>query len=217
MALGTEGVVTSAVLGEAFEKVTMGEARAGTDSVRTARHEAGHALVMCALGHPPVYATIVGRGSFGGYVAPDDRSERRSRTRIELEDLICELLAGREAERLYYGDGAGDSTGPSNDLEQATTIAERMVFEFGMSNEIGFVRVARESARSGPLAERCHVAVRTIVDTQANRARQILEDRRAALERLVEALLERSRLLKHELLAIVGSVDHDPASGGDQE
>ena len=121
MALPNEGVINDAILGEAFEKVTMGEAKAGADPMRTARHEAGHALVMCELGNAPIYTTIVGRGSFGGYAALEDKSERRSQTKQDLEDIICQLLGGREAERLYYGEGAGDSTGPSSDLERATS------------------------------------------------------------------------------------------------
>ncbi len=124
MALPNAGVIDDAILGEAFEKVTMGEAKAGTDPLRTARHEAGHALVMCELGDPPIYTTIVGRGNFGGYAAFDDKGERGAQTKLQLENLICQLLGGREAERLYYGEGAGDSTGPSNDLEHATSLAE---------------------------------------------------------------------------------------------
>jgi ATP-dependent metalloprotease FtsH len=207
MALANDGSINDAILGEAFEKVTMGEAKAGADPVRTARHEAGHALVMCALGDPPVYTTIVGRGNFGGYAAFDDKGERRSQTKLDLENLICQLLAGREAERLYYGDGEGDSTGPSNDLERATNVAEAMVYELGMSAEVGFVRVDRRRPLGGDLSYRCHVAVREIIDAQATRARCVLVDRRGVLDRIVEQLLDRSRLLKHELLAIVGTSD----------
>jgi ATP-dependent metalloprotease FtsH len=207
MAVANQGVITDAILAEAFEKVTMGEAKAGTDPLRTARHEAGHALVMCALGQPPIYVTIVGRGSFGGYAAFEARDERRSQTRRELEDLICQMLGGRAAERLYYGNGEGDSTGPSNDLEQATHIAEAMVYEFGMAEEIGFVRLDRRRPLPSALAERCHAAVRSILETQSQRAQQLLTERRHTLDRIVEALMERNRLLKHELLALVSDAE----------
>ena len=101
MALTNDGVLTDALLAEAFEQVTLGEARAATDGLRTARHEAGHALIMCATGSPPIYVTIVGRGNFGGYAAFEDKEERRSHTRRDLEDRICQLLGGREAERCH--------------------------------------------------------------------------------------------------------------------
>jgi cell division protease FtsH len=209
MSLTNQGAISDAILSEAFERVTMGEAKEGADPLRTARHEAGHALVMCELGKPPIYVTIVGRGSFGGYAAIEDRDERRSQTKSELEDLMCQLLGGREAERLYYPDGEGYSTGPSNDLERATNLAESMVHELGMSDEIGFVRIDRRRALSGELAQRCHAAVCSIIEGQSTRAQQILTRRRKALDRIVDALMEHSRLLKHELLEITAGRDEE--------
>ena len=203
MALEHRGVIDDALLSEAFEKVTLGEAKAGTDALRTARHEAGHAIVMCATGKPPIYVTIVGRGNFGGYAAFEDKSERRSQTKRDLEDHICQLLGGREAERLCYGEHAGDSTGPSNDLERATATAEAMVHDYGMASEIGFVKVSRRQPLPPELAMRCHAAVRRIIDEQSERARSLLADRRSALDRTADALVERSRLLQHELLELL--------------
>jgi ATP-dependent Zn protease len=199
MAIANDGVIDDAVLGEAFEKVTMGDPKAGADVLRTARHEAGHALVMCELGDPPIYTTIVGRGAFGGYAAFDDKGQRRALTKPELEGLVCVLLGGREAERLYYGEGTGDSTGPSNDLERATGLAEAMVYDFGMSEEMGFVRLDRARAPIEP----CLAAVRHIIEGQGTRARQILTERRNSLDAIVEALMSRSRLTRPELMEIV--------------
>jgi len=213
MALGNEGIINDAILAEAFERVTMGEAKKGSDPKRTAWHEAGHALLMAALGQPPIYVTIVGRGDFGGYAAPEATEERRSRTKRELQDLICQLLAGREAERLCYGEQDGDSTGPSNDLERATQIAEAMVYELGMSQEVGFVKVDRQRPLPAGLAERCHAAVRQLLEEQGRRAAGILSAQRAGLERVVAALLDRNRLLKHELLELIAE-SPEPASAG---
>jgi cell division protease FtsH len=170
---------------------------------------------MCATGDPPIYVTIVGRGSFGGYAAFEDKDQRRSQTRSELEDHICQLLGGREAERLYYSDGAQDSTGPSNDLEQATRVAEAMVYEFGMSSEIGFVRIDRKRAVSGDLAARCHEAVSRIIQNQSERCRTLLSERREALDLIVQALVDKNRLLKDEVLAIFHAVGEQriPARG----
>jgi ATP-dependent metalloprotease FtsH len=213
MALPKEGVIDDTILGEAFEKVLMGEAKTGADPLRTARHEAGHAVLMCALGHPPVYVTIVGRGDFGGYVAPDDWQQRRSHTRGELEDLICELIGGREAERLYYEGAGGESTGPSNDLERATTLAERMVYELGMAEEIGFVRIDRKQVLPAEVATRCHSAVRRIVEAQCERARSMLQLRRGSLDGIAAALIDRGRLLKPELIELLDPEDRQRRGG----
>ncbi len=202
--LGQGGVIDDTLLGEAFEQVTLGEAKAGSDGLRTARHEAGHALIMCATGHPPIYVTIVGRGNFGGYAALEDQEERGSYTRHDLEDLMAQLLGGREAERLYYGAGAGDSTGPSNDLERATRIAESMVYDYGMVEEIGFVKINRQQPLPAELAGACHAAVRQLLAQQSARVHALLIEHRAGLDRMVEALVERSRLLQHEVVELLG-------------
>jgi cell division protease FtsH len=203
MALSNRGVIGDSLLADAFETVTMGEARASSDPLRTARHEAGHAVVMCVTGRPPVYVTIVGRGDFGGYAAPDDREDRRSRTRRELEDQICQLMGGREAECLYYGQEDGVSTGPSSDLERATRIAEAMVYELGMSKDIGFIKIDRKDALPDEVAGKCHAVVQGILQTAGARTRQLLETHRPSLDRIVEALMDRNRLLKHEVLALM--------------
>ena len=203
MAISNRGVITDTILAEAFEKVTMGEAKAGGDPLRTARHEAGHAVVMCATGMPPIYVTIVGRGSFGGYAAFEDREERRSQTRRELEGRICQLMGGRVAECLYYGDEDGVSTGPSSDLERATGIAEAMVYDLGMSREIGFIKIDRRQSLPESLAHQCHSAVLGILTAMGERTRQILVENRPALDRISGELMEKNRLLKHEVLEMM--------------
>ena len=203
LALGDEGVIDDAVLSEAFEKIKFGEAKAGKDPLRTARHEAGHALMACLTGELPIYVTIVGRGDFGGYAAYDARDERGSLTRVDLENRISQALGGREAERLYYPDGTGDSTGPSSDLKHATEIAEAMVYEFGMSEEIGFVHIDRRRSLTGDLADRCHAAVRRTIDAQSERTQRSLSEHKETLDRIAEALVQKDRLLKHELLNLL--------------
>jgi ATP-dependent Zn protease len=204
MALGSGGIIGDAILSEAFEKVLLGTARENPDPLRTARHEAGHALAMYDQGAPPVYVTIVGRGNAGGYAAYGDTGERGTLTKPELEARIRALVAGREAERLYYGPEDGISTGPSSDLERATGIAEAMVYEWGMSEEAGPVRIDRRKFVAGEMAERCQNAVRGIVEVQSARVREMLERRKTALDRVTAALVEKNRLLRDEVIALIG-------------
>ena len=211
MAVEHEGMIDDAILGEAFEKLSYGERRGAKDTLRTARHEAGHALVMCLTGDPPIYVTTVGRGSFGGYAAMEDRDRSGSMTRPELEDMLCRLLAGREAERLYYGEGAGDSTGPSSDLERATAIAESMVYDYGMAEEIGFVRIDRRQRLADSLAERCQAAVVELLRAAGERAALLLREHHTSLDDVVGALEALGRLNQEELLKLVASSTNEVA------
>jgi len=212
LALQRGTVIDDTIVSDAFETFLHGQAKEGTDTLRTARHEAGHCLVMCALNEPPLYVTAVGRGDFGGYAARDGEDERRSRTRPELENLICQLLGGRAAELLYYGPDAGISTGPESDIQMATSIAEAMVCQYGMSEELGATRVDLSRAPA-VIAKRCIEAAKRITQQQEERARALLESRKDALDRVAAALLERNRLLKDELLEIVASADATSVGG----
>jgi ATP-dependent metalloprotease FtsH len=201
IAVALDGMINDAILGEAFEKVQFGERKAAQDTLRTARHEAGHALVMCLTGAPPIYVTTVGRGHFGGYAAFEDREQRTCRTLPQHEDLLCQLLAGHEAERLFYGARDGCSTGPSSDLERATAIAEAMVCDYGMSPELGFVRIDRRQPLPDALAHLCQTAVRRLLEQQAERAAKLLQSHRPTLTAIVEALEAEGRLTQEQLLA----------------
>jgi cell division protease FtsH len=200
MAVTSEGMIDDAIIGEAFEKVRFGERKAAQDTLRTARHEAGHALIMCLTGAPPIYVTTVGRGAFGGYAAFEDR-EKTCATLPQLEDLLCQLLAGHEAERLFYGERDGCSTGPSSDLERATGIAEAMVCDYGMSPELGFVRTDRRRPLSDAFAHLCQTAVRRLLEQQAERAAKLLHAHRPTLTAIVEALEAEGRLTQEQVLA----------------
>jgi ATP-dependent Zn protease len=195
--------IDDVILCEAFEKVRYGERKKATDARRTARHEAGHALVMCLTGDPPIYVTTVGRGAFGGYAATDDRHDRGSMTLPQLEDLICQLVAGREAERFFYGDRDGISTGPGSDLERATTVAEAMVCDYGMAEEIGFIRMDRNKPVPDVVADRCHAAAKSIIQKQAERAAALLSAHSATLSSIVGVLETEGRLTRDELFKLL--------------
>jgi len=127
-------------LTEAIERVAIGPERKGRviseEQKRViAFHEAGHALVQHELPHttPVLKVTIVGRGMAGGYMWPLDK-DSMLRSRTEMEEEISVALAGRAAEEIMFGQ---ITTGASNDLEQVTRIARRMVTMLGMSERMG--------------------------------------------------------------------------------
>ena len=206
MASAGSGVVSDAVMEEAFERMRMGEIRGPSDPdtlLRVARHEAGHCLVGWLLGERPVQVSIVARGGAGGFVEREAEEERTLYRKPELEGLIRQAMAGRAAEILYYGDEDGLSTGAAADLRSATRYAERMVRDYGMGEGVGQVFIDPGRLSDGPLAIRVMTAAGKIIGEQMDRAVAELRSRREVLDRLVAALMEKNRLTREELEIIL--------------
>jgi cell division protease FtsH len=118
-------------------------------------------------------------------------------TREELEDRLAVMLGGRAAEQVVCG---SISTGASDDIQRASELARRMVMEFGMSDKLGTVRYASQqyqfmtgdsTANASPETLKIiDEEVRRITGEQYQRAQQLLQDHRAALENLTRQLLE---------------------------
>jgi cell division protease FtsH len=134
-------------------------------------------------------------------------------------------LGGRAAEQLVFGEA---STGASNDLKRATELARSMVTEFGMSDAVGLVSVARERMYpflSGPgsagagidggekLANTVDAEVRRMVDEAYNAALQLLREHRPALEKLATRLIEVEQLEGEELAELLREERRDQAEG----
>src|SRR5690606_17299720 len=110
----------------------------------TAYHEGGHALVAAAMNHtdPVTKITILPRGRALGYTMVMPLEDRYSVTRNELLDQLAYAMGGRVAEEIVFHD---PSTGASNDIEKATSTARKMVTEFGMSANVGAVKLGSAS------------------------------------------------------------------------
>ncbi len=200
-ALCTEGcVVDDASFEEAFETFQNGEKKAWSrDSLeRTARHEAGHALLCWLSGEKPSYLTIVARGDHGGYMQHGDTEAKGTYTRSELLGLIRTSLAGRAAELMYYGEEDGVSTGPSGDLFSATRTAQSMICRYGMDEEMGLAYVDPAQVNDSDIRKR----VNEILERELRMTLEILKENRAAMDRLVAALLEKDHLKADEIDAI---------------
>jgi cell division protease FtsH len=138
---------------QSIEKVMLGpERKSHLMSIKekeiTAYHEAGHALLSSVLAYAdPVHkVTIISRGSAGGYTLKLPIEERKLQSKKEFIDDLAVSLGGYVAENTIFGD---ITTGPSNDLQVATSLARAMVTRWGMSDTIG--PVALESNGGKPL------------------------------------------------------------------
>lgn len=180
-------------------------------------HEAGHAIVaeLAASAEPVHKVSIVPRGLAAlGYMqqTPEDRNLLQE---DELMDRLAVLLGGRAAEHVAFGKF---STGAANDLERATTLARRMVCEFGMSASIGPVTFQPNDGRNrragdaggGEWSEdatgKIEAAVQTLTQRAFESACATLSHRRAVLDGMAEALLTQGSLEREEFLALLGDV-----------
>ncbi len=181
-----------------------------------AYHEMGHALVALALPgtHTVHKVSIIPRGVGAlGYTIQRPTEDRYLMTERELRNKIAVLMAGRAAESLVFGDL---STGASDDLARATDIARSMVARYGMDADLGSVSYDNDKPgflgdRSGgyldrryseATAETIDQAVRTIVESVAQEALEILKDNRDILDKTAARLLEVETLDETELREI---------------
>ncbi len=180
------------------------------DRKLTAYHEAGHAVVqkLTPNADPVHQVSIVPRGRAGGYTISLPQQDKYYMSKIELEDQIVTLLGGRVAEKVVLND---ISTGAKNDLERATTIARKMVTEYGMSEKLGpmtfgtdhdEVFIGRDLARSRNYSEEIAASIdkeiRYIIESAYQRAERMLRANIDKLHGVANALLEREKLDKEE-------------------
>ena len=194
------GTVGDAEFEEAFEAFNGGEARKWSkDSLeRTARHEAGHALVSWLGGEKPSYLTVVARGDRGGYMQHADNEDKGTYTRPELLTRIRTSLAGRAAELVYYGEEEGISTGASSDLYSATWVAEQMICSYGMEKDVG-LSVVDTAAIDADANRAIRKRVNAMLEAELACAVRIIEENRAAIDAIVDALLTKNYLKENEI------------------
>jgi cell division protease FtsH len=187
----------------ARDRVLMGMERRGVlvdegERYATAVHEAGHVAVGVAAAHTdPVHkVSILPRGRALGVTHSLPEKDRLMYRREYLVDQIAMMLGGRAAEMEILGTM---TAGAADDIERAAALARRMVAELGMS-DLGPICIKDAHApTSQALLDRAEEASRRLLEDQLARARAIVRDRRAAIERLVRALLERDTLGAEEI------------------
>jgi cell division protease FtsH len=212
-------LIDNRALDEAIDRVIAGPQRRTRimrdhEKLVTAYHEGGHALVATAMNNtdPVTKVTILPRGRALGYTMVLPLEDRYSVSRNELLDQLAYAMGGRVAEEVVFHD---PTTGASNDIEKATSTARKMVTEFGMSADIGAVKLGAASGEmflgrnmgherdySDRMAEKVDNEVRALIEAAHDEAWTVLNDNRAILDRLALELLEHETL-DHDALAVI--------------
>jgi len=200
---------------EGINKVIMGPQKKSrivteTDKRITAYHESGHAIIARVLENCDEVqeVSIIPRGMAAGYTLTRPETDDSHVTKNKLLDNICMMLGGRAAEAIVIKD---ISTGASNDIQRASSIARSMVTEWGMSEVLGNVYLGSDheifigktygqhsdvsESMSGVVDEE----IKKIIDEAYKRALSILEKHRDIMEKMVTLLYEKETIFKEEV------------------
>ncbi|WP_222120504.1 ATP-dependent zinc metalloprotease FtsH [Marinobacter maritimus] len=219
----------------AKDKIMMGAERKSMvmsekEKLNTAYHESGHAIVgRLTPEHDPVYkVSIIPRGRALGVTMFLPEEDRYSHSKRFLISSICSLFGGRIAEELTLGfDGV--TTGASNDIERATSLARNMVTRWGLSEKLGPLQYDTDSEEpflgrsagqaqtvySPETAQRIDEEVRNIIDTCYETATQILVDNRDKLDIMAQALMKYETIDRHQIDDIMEGRTPRPPKGWD--
>jgi cell division protease FtsH len=212
---------------EAIDRVMVGPERKSVvmsqkEKEITAYHESGHAVIGGSLekSDPVHKVTIIPRGMALGITWSLPEDDRHNRTKEELLAMITRAMGGRLAEEIKFGDV---TTGASNDFEQATELARRMVTQYGMS-DLGPIQYGRgqhqvflgrdiseERNYSEEVASKIDAEVRKIIESSYETGKRLLTDSWSKVERMVASLLEYETVEAEEVKAILDGRPYDRA------
>ena len=193
---------------EAIDRVIVGPAKKSRVISKKERnivayHESGHTIIGMVLDDADTVhkVTIIPRGQAGGYAVMLPNEDRYFMTKPELFDKITGLLGGRVAEEIIFGEV---STGASNDFQRATSIAHKMITEYGMSDKIGPLQftsggggqvflgrdIQNEQTYSDAIAQEIDKEMQNFINYCYDRAKTILTENKDKLELVAQTLLE---------------------------
>jgi cell division protease FtsH len=206
---------------DSIEKVMIGaerKSRVISDKEKkiTAYHEAGHALVAHNLKNvdPVQKISIISRGRAAGYTLKTPLEDKRLHTKQEFVEELAVLVAGQMAEKITFGDV---TTGASSDLRHATQLARAIVTEYGMSDKLPLrtygnsdelVFLGKEMHENRDYSEKTSEAidaeVGALVDQAVKTAMNIINTKKADMEKIVAALMIKETMEKAEFEEILG-------------
>jgi cell division protease FtsH len=226
--------ITMPELDEAVDRVIAGPERRSRVISKKEReiiayHEAGHALVGYLLPNadPPYKISIVARGMAGGFTRFLPEEDRHLYSRSQFQDMLAAMLGGLVAEELNFGEA---TTGPSDDLQKATSLARSMVTQWGMSERLGprtfgrkeeMVFLGREISESRnyseKIAEEIDEEVRQIVDKAYHTAKKLLTEHKDKVDTIVKVLLEEETIEGEQLMGVLDGTGLQGKSTPDDE
>ena len=213
-------VITQKDIMEGISKVQMGPQKRSAvmtpeQQKCTAYHESGHAIVSKSVKEFEQNVqeiSIIRRGMAGGYTAHTPKEDLSQLTREQILDHICIAMGGRAAELIKYGKL---STGASNDIKVATDMARSMITEWGMSDKLGPVCYSGEQEMflgrdfqsqrnySENTAQIIDGEVRAILQSQLDRAINILKSQDKILENMTQVLLQKETIYSADVEALM--------------
>ncbi len=229
-ARGDKGQIEMSDFEEAIDRVIAGVKRKGivlTEEVREhiAYHESGHALLgkLLPKADPVHRISIIPRGDGSlGFTLQLPLEDKYVVSEEELEDKLVTLFGGRAAEEIVFNEL---TTGAYDDLKKATQLAKRMIVEYGMSDKLGPISLAREHVNvflgeeivksdehSEELSSLVDSEIRGLITRSYEKAKRLLTEHRSALDRLAKVLLEKEVLAGKELDEVFSSLIPSPVA-----
>ena len=199
-----KSVIDASDIDEAEDRVIAGPSKKDkTVSQRerelVAYHEAGHTIVGLVLSNARVVhkVTIVPRGRAGGYMIALPKEDQMLLSKEDMKEQLAGLMGGRVAEEIIFN---VQTTGASNDFEQATQMARAMVTEYGMSEKLGPVQYEGSHAMFGAQSPQKSISeqtayeideeIRSLLNEARNKAAEIIQSNRETHKLIAEALLK---------------------------
>ena len=197
-------VIDASDIDEAEDRVIAGPSKkdktvSQKEREMVAYHEAGHTIVGLVLSNARVVhkVTIVPRGRAGGYMIALPKEDQMLLSKEDMKEQLAGLMGGRVAEEIIFN---VQTTGASNDFEQATQMARAMVTEYGMSEKLGPVQYEGNHAMFGAQTPQKSISertayeideeVRALLNEARNKAAEIIQSNRETHKLIAEALLK---------------------------
>ena len=199
-----KSVIDASDIDEAEDRVIAGPSKkdktvSKKEREMVAYHEAGHTIVGLVLSNARVVhkVTIVPRGRAGGYMIALPKEDQMLLSKEDMKEQLAGLMGGRVAEEIIFN---VQTTGASNDFEQATQMARAMVTEYGMSEKLGPVQYEGNHAMFGAQTPQKSISertayeideeVRALLNEARNKAAEIIQSNRETHKLIAEALLK---------------------------
>lgn len=212
-------VIDASDIDEAEDRVIAGPSKkdktvSQRDRQIVAYHEAGHTIVGLVLSNARVVhkVTIVPRGRAGGYMIALPKEDQTLLSKEDMKEQLAGLMGGRVAEEIIFN---VQTTGASNDFEQATQMARAMVTEYGMSEKLGPVQYEGNHAMFGAASTQKSISeqtayeideeVRNLLNEARNKAAEIIQSNRDKHKVIAEALLKYETLDSHQIKSLYGT------------